>query len=104
MDRPEEISATASLSPGVGRLLQGKKAAEPPLAPDLESYSPAPAEEPATGFLRGILIFADFLLIGMAAVLALKSTSPFGFVEITLCSLAVGLGGVLSCVALLWRR
>jgi hypothetical protein len=70
----------------------------------LEPPSPPVAEESGTGFIRGILILADFLLIAMACVLALKTTTPFGFVEIALCSVALALGGVLSCVAVLWKR
>ena len=51
-----------------------------------------------------MLVAADLLLIAMACLLALKSTTPFGAVEIVLSILAVGLGGVLSCMAVLWRR
>jgi hypothetical protein len=107
VERQEEFPAppaSAPVSPGVGRLLHGKKEEEIPAAPELEQLPSALTEGPATGFIRGILILADFLLIAMACVLALKSTAPFGFVEMTLCSVALVLGGVLSCVAILWKR
>jgi|SRR4051794_24628173 hypothetical protein len=106
-ERQEEIPAAPAatpVSPGVGRLLHGKREEEIPVSPEVEELSPALPVDAATGFIRGILILADFLLIAMACALAWKSSSPFGFVEILLCSFALALGGVLSCVAVLWKR
>lgn len=105
-ERAEEApapSVAAPVTPGVGRLLRGQHEAETPARAELETAS-VPAHESTTGFIRGLMIAADFLLIAMASALALKSKSSFGFVEILLCSVAIGLGAVLSCIAVLWRR
>jgi hypothetical protein len=107
VERTEETPAplpSIPLSPGVGRLLHGQKDQPPAELADTERHAPAPAADSSTSFVRALMITADFLLIAMACALVWKSATPFGFAEILLCSAALGLGGVLSCIAVLWRR
>lgn len=108
-ERAEEAPAplpAVSVSPGVGRLLHGSKDSTTASAAELEPAAIAPARpsDASTGFIRGLMIAADFLLIAMACALAFKSNTPFGFLEILLCSVAIGMGAVLSCIAVLWKR
>ena len=65
------------------------------------SPCPSPAR-PRNRLIRGSLIVTDLLLFALAARLVFKANGHFGFLEIALCVIAVGMGAWLSCLAL-WR-
>jgi hypothetical protein len=50
--------------------------------------------------LKGSLILADLLLLGLVIYLVFRSHGTFGFVEISLCVIAVMMGSWLTCLAL----
>jgi len=51
--------------------------------------------------LKGSLILADLLLLGLVICLVFRNHGAFGFVEVSLCVIAVVMGSWLTCLALL---
>jgi hypothetical protein len=74
------------------------------LAAAEEITGPIRIPKNTTGMVRALLIAADLLLIAMAALMAWRTPAGFGFLDVFLCSTAVALGAVLSCMALTWER
>ena len=54
------------------------------------------------GTLRASLVIADVLLLALAAAVVTKTPGRLGLVEVLLCTVAIGLGAWLTCLAL-WR-
>ena len=54
--------------------------------------------------LQTSLVLADVLLLALAARLVFRSHGHFGFIEATLCIVAIALGAWLSCLAIKVRR
>jgi hypothetical protein len=85
----------------VGVLLRGGNG-----APKGEGETTASLDRPApkkVGWKRIVqvsLFFADLLLLGLAARLALKARGSLGITDLTLCVLALVLGAALTCLAL----
>jgi hypothetical protein len=67
---------------------------------DSQTPSKTPADRNRS--IKISLIVADVLLLALAARMVLKAEGHFGFIEIALCVVALGLGAWLSCLAL-WR-
>jgi hypothetical protein len=118
------------LSPGLGAFLRGgrgdeKRETQPELPSaeaadrsrpdqrddggdgntDSETGVPSDARQLAGSkrLLRGSLVVADLLLVGLAARLAIKAHGHLGFAEVALCVVAVGMGAWLACLAVLRR-
>jgi hypothetical protein len=87
----------APITPGVGVLLRGKNG-------DAEKTQAQFPEAPTKQFwpyIRWVLGATDLVLIGFCALLTLSRRHPLGFLEVTLCVVAIGLGAALAVIALL---
>src|SRR5260221_651357 len=106
--QPAVPSSPAPLTPGMATLLRGSKPLPKSDTKDQAYPSPNSQSPPAPGAptrsraVQISLIVADALLLALATRLVLKANGHLGFVEITLCVVALGLGAWLSCLAL-WR-
>jgi len=93
----------ANISPGMAALLRQEsevaKSGEPKQEPALHDDKAAAAQNRAV--LKTSLVVADVLLVLLAACLALRKGS-FGFLEISLCVIALALGAWLTCLAIMW--
>jgi hypothetical protein len=85
----------ANISPGMAALLRGEKE---PTAEDNHAAEPH-KPSPGRAMLKVSLMLADFLLVLLAGCLALRKGS-FGFLEISLCVVALVLGAWLTCLAI----
>jgi len=89
----------AELSPGMAALVRGgQEPAGPEALP--EPRVSTPGLRRGKRLLKGSLILADLLLLGLAIYLVFRSQGTFGFVEVTLCVIAVVMGSWLTCLAL----
>jgi hypothetical protein len=118
------------LSPGLGAFLRGGSGGEQretqpelPSAEAAERRSANPRDDGGEGntdskiggppdagqlagskrLLRGSLVVADLLLVGLAARLAVEAHGHLGIAEVALCVVAVGMGAWLACLAVLRR-
>jgi len=94
------------LTPGMATLFRGSGSpkSETKDQPPANGQPSAPSPSPAwrSRAVQISLIVADALLLALAARLVLKDNGHLGFIEITLCVVALGLGAWLSCLAI-WR-
>ena len=91
-----------SSSPGMTTLLRGANGSPNEESAQTETPSPTAGNPRGKRLLQISLIVADVVLLALAARLVFKSEGHFGFLEVTLCILAFGLGAWLSCLAF-WR-
>ena len=89
----------AQLSAGMAVLLRGGNEAAKPEAPP-EPRASTVGLHRGKRLLKGSLILADLLLLVLVIYLVFKSHGTFGFVEISLCVIAVVMGSWLTCLAL----
>ena len=106
--QPDVPPSPAPLTPGMATLLRGAKTHPKSETKDQTQPSPngqsppAPASPARSRAVQISLIVADALLLALAARLVFKANGHLGFIEITLCVVALGLGAWLSCLAL-WK-
>src|SRR6266566_2126477 len=92
----------SQLSAGMAVLLRGgNEAAKPEAQP--EPRASTPGLHRGERLLKGSLILADLLLLGLVICLVFRSHETFGFVEISLCVIAMVMGSWLTCLAL-WLK
>ena len=91
-----------AVGPGLGTLLQGRRAGGSPGAPRSGDTSASlPPAMRQSGLLRWTLLAADALLILLAAWLVFGRAQRLGVWEILLCVLALGIAACLGCWAVL---
>ena len=88
------------LSPGMATLLRGDNCSPTNGAAQTEGQSQIAEKPGSKRMLRASLVLADLLLFALAARLVFRSHGHFGFIEVMLCIVAVGLGAWLSCLAI----
>jgi len=88
----------AQFSAGMAVLVRGGNEAAKPEQP--EPRASTPGLHRAKRLLKGSLILADLLLVGLVIYLVFRSHGTFGFVEVSLCVIAVVMGSWLTCLAL----
>jgi hypothetical protein len=99
----ENAPKPASLSPGMATLLQGGNGAEAKAEPKLETPPvPSPEMRQRPLLIRGSLLIADGLLVGLAVRLVTRNGGHLGFAGIALCILAFLVGAWLTCLAIWW--
>ena len=105
----QPVSKPETGSTGVATLMRGVKT---PAKPSLTIVQPLAKRQPRGGEaacgqsqrsnlpMRISLVLADLVMIGLVARMAFQSTEPLGWLELTLCILAMVLGAWLACLAL----
>lgn len=104
--RPETPSdKPAQVTPGMAALLRGGNGDARAHSQTGEADDPVKTRAAARKrkLIQVSLIVADLLLIGLVARLAFVSHGGFGFVEVSLCVVALTIGAWLSCLAL-WLK
>ena len=94
---PLSDNSSSAVGPGLGTLLQGRRAGDP-----VSSSKTAPSPDRAarqSRSLRWTLLAADALLVLLAVWLVLGRSRPLSVWEILLCVLAFGLAACLGCWA-----
>ncbi len=97
---PLSEGSSPAVGPGLGTLLQGRRAGASLGAPpssDTASSRNTPLGQ--SGLLRGTLLAADVLLILLAAWLVFGRAQRLGVWEILLCVLSLGIAACLGCWA-----
>ena len=93
------IGKKAQFSAGMAVLVRGgNEAAKPEAQP--EPRASTPGLHRGKRLLKGSLILADLLLLGLVIYVVFRSHGTFGFMEISLCVIAVVMGSWLTCLAL----
>jgi len=93
------IGKKAQFSAGMAVLVRGgNEAAKPEALP--EPRASTVGLHRGKRLLKGSLILADLLLLGLVIYLVFRSHGTFGFVEVSLCVIAVVMGSWLTCLAL----
>ena len=104
---PENGSETPQVTPGMAALLRGgnggPKGQKPSETLDKKDGENAAAGHRKRKVIQASMMVADLLLVLLVMRLALVSGGRFGFFEVTLCILALGIGAWLSCLAL-WMK
>lgn len=100
-DNPSE--KTAEVTPGMAALLRGGNGHAKPQT----SAEEDPVRKQAAGrrkkLVQASLVLADLSLLALVARLAFASHGRFGFLEVSLCVVALAIGAWLSCLAL-WLK
>ena len=91
-----------NVDPGLSSLLRGGKPADTPATDGTAAPADFVSSHPRrTRVIQCSLIGADLLLVGLAALIVCKRTTPLGIGEALLCFAAVSLGAWLSCLAVM---
>jgi hypothetical protein len=104
----DPVSKSGTAPAGVATLLRGVK---DPVKPSLSIVQPLAKPQPRGGEaargqsrsnlpMRISLVLADVVMIGLVAHIAFYRTEPLGWLELTLCIIAMVLGAWLACLAL----
>jgi hypothetical protein len=107
----ESEAESTNLSPGMAALLRAGSEDPPAEAgAELKTSQPeAPGKRPepqrTKWLLRGSLLLADALLLGLVASLAFRGNRPLSLMEAALCVIAILTGAWLSLIAIWdWRK
>ena len=90
------------MGPGLSTLLTGSKTADK-AGPQVEAPGPRPERRARLTLLRGSLLAADVMLVGLAAFLTLGMPGALTPMRIGLCIVVLGLGAWLGCMAFWWK-
>ena len=93
------IGKKAQFSAGMAVLVRGGNEAAKPEAPP-EPRASTVGLDRGKRLLKGSLILADLLLLGLVICLVFRRHGSLGFMEISLCVIAVVMGSWLTCLAL----
>ena len=96
----------SALTPGMAALLRDNAApvsGPARLQPGSETANPPPELRFEKWMLRGSLLLADVLLLGLAAWLIVRGGHPLSWVQVALCVLAVAMGAWLTFLGLWWE-
>jgi hypothetical protein len=89
----------------MGTLLRGGNGEpKPGNQAEADPQTPEPQQGGTKRLVQVSLVFADVLLLGLAARILLKSPRPLGTADLILCVSAVALGAALTCLALWLHR
>ena len=104
---PENPSEKPQVTPGMAALLRGgngdpKEQKFPDESPPIDSEVLAAAARKRK-LIQVSMFLADVVVLGLVGRLAFVSHGHFGFVEFTLCVLALVIGAWISCLAL-WLK